>query len=608
MLIKKIYTLIFLFMMVWQSGLMAQTTDEQLADQYFIAGEFDKAAVLYSKLYDKFPNASHYKQYYQSLLALKQYDDAEKLVKKQQKKNANDLTLYVDMGNVFLLQQNTDAATKQFNTAIDNIYADEFQVSKLANAFINLNQNQLAVETYLKGKKVFNDDSKFNYELAQQYQLMNKTADAVSSFLDILKYHTQAVTFVENQLQDFLTEPVYQTELQVQLLKRLQKETDNQDYSELLIWQFIQRKDFASAFIQVKALDKRNKENGQRIFQFAQTAFNEAYYDVAVDAYNFIIADKGKNSPLYIAAKSNLLLTQQTKIKVTNNFSTADLLSLESNYKSYLQELGWNNYTLATIRNYASLEANYFFRLDTAISILNQALTKIPDGNKELLGYCKLDMGDDLLMQGNIWDATLTYSQVDLDFGDAVIGEEARYKNAKWAYYTAQFDLAQSELKVLKSATSELVANDALALSVFITDNLGLDTTPIPMTMFAKADLLIFQNKLDDAMQALTILNNIYPNGFLADDILFTQAKIYLLKHDYVNAAALFEKVDEQYSVDLLGDDALFQLATLYDQYLNNPDKASELYKLILTKYKGSIYVVEARKRFRELRGDDLNN
>ena len=587
---------------------MAQTTDEQLADQYFADGDFDKAVLIYSKLYDKQPNTNHYKPYYQTLLALKQYEDASKLVKKQQKKNLQDLTLYVDLGHVYALQQNSTAADKQFQTAIDNVYADDYQTNKLANAFINLNLNQNAIEVYLKGKKVFNDESKYNFELAQQYQLMNNIISAVSSYLDILKYHSQTTTFVENQLQDELTDKTYQTELQTQLLKRMQKETDNADYAELLIWQYIQRKDFASAYVQVKALDKRNKENGQRIFQFAQAAFTEGYYDVAIEAYNFLITDKGKNSPLYVASKSNLLLTQKTKITTGQIFTPADLQSLEINYKNYLQELGWNNYTLSTIRDYAELEAKYFFRLDSAIQIVGSALEKIPNGDVTLLGYFKLDLGDYQLMSGNVWDATLTYSQVDLAFGDAPIGEEARFKNAMWAYYSGQFDLAQSELEVLKGATSELVANDAIALSVFITENLGMDTTPIPMTMYAKAQLEIFQNKLDDAFQSLTILNNIYPDGFLADDILFAKANIYLKKHDYESAATLFEQVDDKYSVDLLGDDALFALANLYDKYLNNTQKAGDLYKLILTKYKGSIYVVEARKRFRDLRGDDLSN
>ena len=603
LLLQKLLWMMFLIVPVIA---YSQTTDEQLADQYFADGDFDKAAVIYSKLYDKQPTNKHYKEYYQTLLALKHYDDAEKLVKKQQKKNINDLTLFVDLGHIYLLQQNTSAADKQFQNAIDNEYADEGQVNKLANAFIAINKNQLAISAYLKGKKVFNDDSKFNYELAQQYQLMSDVTDAVSSYLDILKYHSQPVVFVENQLQDFLSDKTYQTELQVQLLKRIQKETDNADYAELLIWQFIQRKDFASAYIQVKALDKRNHEGGQRIFEFAQSAYTEGYYDVAIDAYNYLITEKGKNSPLYVAAKSNLLLTQQTKISVDPNYSQTDLLSLETNYKSYISELGWSNYTLSTIRDYASLEAKYFHRLDTAINIINKVLTTIPAGDKETLGYCKLDLGDYQLMHGDIWDATLTYGQVDLDFGDAVIGEEARYRNAKWAYFTGDFDLAQSEMDVLKSATSELVSNDAIALSVFITDNLGLDTTPIPMQMFAAADLDVYQNKLDDALQQLTVLGNIYPKGFLADDILFAKANIYLQKHDYQTAADLFKQVDDQYSTDLLGDDALFQLAQLYDLYLHNTDKASELYKQILTKYKGSIYVIEARKRFRELRGDDL--
>jgi TolA-binding protein len=169
------------------------------------------------------------------------------------------------------------------------------------------------------------------------------------------------------------------------------------------------------------------------------------------------------------------------------------------------------------------------------------------------------------------------------------------------------FDWSQTQLDILKASTSELVANDAIALSVFITDNMGMDTTPEPMKIYARADLLIFQNKTDEAIKSLDSLAIIYPDHSLNDDVLFEKGRIYLSERKYSEAAELFDMIDENYSFDILGDDAMFQLAELYQNYLNDNSKAMELYKEILTKYKGSIYTVEARKRFRALRGDQLN-
>jgi len=59
--------------------------------------------------------------------------------------------------------------------------------------------------------------------------------------------------------------------------------------------------------------------------------------------------------------------------------------------------------------------------------------------------------------------------------------------------------------------------------------------------------------------------------------------------------------------LDILADNATFQLADLYENILGDTTKAQELYEKVLLEYPGSLFVVEARKRFRRLRGDDIN-
>ncbi len=258
------------------------------------------------------------------------------------------------------------------------------------------------------------------------------------------------------------------------------------------------------------------------------------------------------------------------------------------------------------MRDFANPEAKYLHNIDKAISIAQEALN-IPTNEKKLTGYLKLDLGDYNLIKNEVWEATLLYSQVDKSFKEDELGEEARFKNAQLSFYMGDFPWSQAQLDILKGSTSELVANDALALSVFMTDNMGLDTTTVPMEMYSRAELLLFQNKFAAALTTLDSVTTLFPQNSLADDVLFAKGRIYLAKQDYAAAAALFEQVDENYSTDLLADDALFQLAELYENYLHDHDKAMELYKNILLKYKGSIYVVEARKRFRELRGDVVN-
>ena len=226
---------------------------------------------------------------------------------------------------------------------------------------------------------------------------------------------------------------------------------------------------------------------------------------------------------------------------------------------------------------------------------------------KDLLGNCKLDLGDYYLVSGDVWESTLLYSQVDKTFKDGPLGELARFKNAKLSYFKGEFDWSQAQLNILKAATSELIANDALDLSIFILDNLGLDSTLTPMQMYSKAELLSFQNKHDVALKVLDSIITFFPGHPLEDDIYFVKAKTYLRKMKFDQAIEYLDRILNEYPGEILGDDANFLLAEVYQYQKKDLDKARNLYERIILEYKGSLYSVEARKRYRKLRGDNLN-
>ena len=603
-------TIFYLLLSVCPLTMHAQPSqDVQLADQYFNNGEYDKASSIYEKLWNKNPGSGQfYQNYLKCLTEQKQYDEAEKVVRKQIKKFPDDFSLYVDLGQMYHLAGDEKNATAQYEAAIDHISPNMPQVTKLANRFLSAGKTDYAIRSYQKARKIFNAEGSdlFLTDIAGLYTKNGDVSNAVKTYLDVIETDPNQKEYVQGRLQPLLENNEYSKELQSELYKRIQKKPDMEQLSDLLVWYFIQKKDFASAFLQVKAVDKRNKESGQRIFQFAQSASDEGNYDAALMAYRYLITEKGKNSMLYMPARAGELTTEKTKITIQLKYTPEELKALEAKYESYLAEFGKSPQTINIIRDYATLESKFLHNIDKAIAILQEAIA-INSNDKKLNGYLKLDLGDDQLIKGQVWDAMLLYGQVDKAFKDEPIGEEARYKNARLSFYMGDFDWSQTQLDVLKSATTELVANDALALSVFITDNMGLDTTPEPMKIYSRADLLIFQNRFDEAVRTLDTLTNQYPNHTLADDVLFEKGRIYLSQQRFADAAAMFDKIDENYSFDLLGDDALFQLADLEQNYLGNKDKAMELYKQILTKYKGSIYTVEARKRYRELRGDEVN-
>ncbi len=577
--------------------------DLRLAQQYTRQGEYEKAASIYERLYDQNPKSSmYYRQYYNSLLAIKDFVRAEELVKKQLKQDKADPSLYVDLGLLLKNQNKVEEGEGEFDKALK--MAKDNQINGLASTFITSGEYNYAIKTYLKARELTKDDKLYAKEIAQQYMQVGDSKNAISSYLDYASIQPEHIQIIYNELIRFTTKEDDIEELQRQLYGRIQSNNEQIVYTEILIWAFYQQKDFEQAFIQVKALDKRLNEDGKRVLELARKARTEKQYETAIGAYEYIIA-KGETNPLYLRTREELLSCRNEKI-VNADYTTEDLRGLETDYLEFLRLFGKNANTISAIRDLGALYAYYLNEPNNAITLLDEALkmSSVSSYNRALT---KLDLGDYYLMIGEIWDSTLFYSQVDKDFKDDILGEEARYKNAKLSYFNGDFEWAQAQLNVLKASTSELIANDALKLSVFITDNLGMDTSAVPMQMYARADLLILQNRFTDAIKTLDSINVIFPQHALNDDILYTRSQLAKQQRKYTESAQYLEGILESYATDILADDALFALAELNELQFGKKDKAMEHYQNLLIKYPGSLYVVEARKRYRKLRGDLVN-
>jgi TolA-binding protein len=257
------------------------------------------------------------------------------------------------------------------------------------------------------------------------------------------------------------------------------------------------------------------------------------------------------------------------------------------------------------IIEYAKFEALYLNNLDKAISILEEV--KVYAGLKPaIVSNIKLDLGDYYLIKNDIWEATLLYSQVDKAYKEGLLGERARYRNALLSYYRGDFEWAQQQFDILKSATSKLISNDAIDMSVFITDNLGLDTTAVPLQLYAESELLLYQNKFEETFAKLDQIIKEFPEHGLKDDILYLKARIYSKRKRYSDAILYYTQIIENHKEEIRCDNAIWELAELYQFNLKQLDKAQVLYEQLFLEFSNSTFAVEARKRYRELRGDTL--
>ncbi len=586
----------------------AQTsTDEQLALQFYQNKEFDKALDYYEKLYNKKSPQQFYTPYLNCLLEIKDFKKAEKIVKKQIRQNPENPEIMVDLGTVYTRAEEPDKAKTAWEQTIKSIKQDE-QIFAVAKAFIAILQYDYAITTYLKGRKISQNDYSYGFELADVYVLKGDKMAMINEYLDVLETQDSYLQSVQNSLQTSFGNDadMKQNELlKTELLKRIAKHPDKTILSELLIWMQIQQRDFEGAFIQAKALDKRKKEEGDRLMNLAKLCTQNENYGVAVKAYEYVIL-KGPGNYFYTNARMELLDVSYQKIVLKGNYTIIDLNDLENNYQITIAELGKSASTIPLLKMLAHLQAFYLNKPNDAIALLEESIA-LPQLSPLIQAECKLELADILLMTGDVWEASLRYSQVEKSFKHDAIGQEAKFRVAKISYYTGDFMWAQAQLDVLKGATSKLIANDAMDLSLLISDALAIDTNEAPLTMFAFADMLAFQNKDKLAKMTLDSINILFPNHALADDILYKKAQIELKHANYTAAAAYYDTIVKNYGNDILGDDALFKLADLNENQFKNLDKAKELYQELLIKYPGSLYVVEARKRFRKLRGDEIN-
>lgn len=599
----SIFTLLIYFDAAGQN----QNQERQLADQYLNNAEYEKAAQLYDKLMDRDPFGT-YPQYLRCLLAMKDFETAEKLVRRVIKKQPDFPSYLVDLGFVYSSMGDKEKAAQQYDKALKIIKADQGQITALANAFQLRHETDYALQVYLEGKKLLKGVYSFYFETAEIYYQKGDFMKMTDEYLNSVAENPMLQQNVLNILQSRIgydPDNIKSELLRTALLRRIQRNPDQTEFSEMLIWLFIQQKDFESAFIQAKAVDKREREDTGRIFNIGTMAVSNKNFDAALKCFQFVI-DKGPNNVNYISARMEYLNTLNRKVTEGNSYTNDDLFKLETDYKSALVELGKNSKTASLVRGLAHLHAFYLDQPDSAISELEDAIV-FPGISKTTQADCKLELGDVYLFTGNVWDSDLLFKQVEKDFKNDPLAQEAKFRGARLDYFRGDFIWAQAQLDVLKSATSQLIANDALALSLLISDNMGLDSTTDALLLFSRADLLIYRNKTNDAMATLDTLIRDYSGHSLMDDAWYKQATIMEKKRNWAAVDSLYEKIISHDSSSIIADDALFNQASLYDFKLNNKSKAMELYEKLLVNYPGSLYVVEARKRYRTLRGDAIN-
>jgi tetratricopeptide (TPR) repeat protein len=598
----KRYYCLFLLVIVGCTKLFAQATDLMLAKQYSNNGEPDKALEIYARLY-KQSNESYYSYYVASLISVKKFEEAESITKKIMRQHPTDRKYSITLGSIYTQQGDTIKANGIYDGLLKALPADQTEIAMLATQFYQGGNNNYAIKTFLQGRKNLKNDNLYANELITLYRNKRDKVSLVNELLNFLPLNSEYLNQAENTLATLFDGEADYEMLKMALLQKIQKNPQQTIYVNLLTWQYMQQKDYDQALNQALALSRRTNDDGSNVFDLCNTLVINGAYDAAIRGFEYLTG-KGKQHPFYITAKIQLIDTKNLRI-TSGKYVQADLVSLEQDYFDLLTEFGKTPSTVFAVQKLANLQAFKLHKTAEALKLLDEG-TRIPGVSPQTLAAVKVDLGDVYLLDNQPWEATLLYSQVEKDFMNTAISQDAKLKNAKLAYYIGDFVWAKGQLDVLKAATTQLIANDALNLSLLITDNLAIDSAGNALKIYARADKMIFAEQPEKAVLILDSIDVKYPGNALGTDILMAKSRILLQQKDYKGAIVLLKKITEQ-STDLWADDAVYMLGDIYENNLDDKEQAKTYYQKIITDYPGSLWINDARKRFRFLRGDKLD-
>nr|WP_042296097.1 tetratricopeptide repeat protein [Nonlabens ulvanivorans] len=588
--------LLILFILLYSSFGFAQ--NPRLAENYMDQGEYGKALKIYNKIYEE--NKRNINNLYKVIdihQQLEQYQQVDSLINDAEKFMRNNKSLTIERGYNLTLQGKDSLAGPYYNEAIAIIDSLPNYTYQIANRFERRNLLDEAIIAYEKGM-IANPNANFKIQLANLYGQQGNLEKMFDQYIDLIEsnvsYRGRAQAIFFRYITD---DPDNEGNrlLRKSLLLRL-REKQNPIYNQLLSWLFIQQKDFKKAFLQEKAIYVRTKESTVELQELAVTAIEEKDLDAAKEILEYLVLESQVSSTRYIA--ESLL----AKIKADNAIAS-DYVTVKSNYEQLLTKYGRDGQTFMLQLDYADFLTFKASEPEIAVTILteleNKRLSKFQKAEVKML------LADILVLQEQFNRALILYSQVQTDLPNDELAQEAQYRVARTSYYQGDFPWSLTQLKVLRSATSKLIANDAMELSLTISDHSLEDTTFVALKAFAKADLKQYQNKRLEAISLYDQLLQNHKGDPIEDEALLNQASLYEIEGNLEAAKNNYQTIIDNFADGILADDAFYKLALLYEEKFDNPNKAQALYERIIYDYADSIHFVDARRRYRRLRGDE---
>ncbi|WP_299619727.1 tetratricopeptide repeat protein [uncultured Tenacibaculum sp.] len=590
----KIRLLLFI-LLVNSSFIIAQSNNFALAENYFRNNEFEKATQILEVLVKKSPyNTTYIKRLISCYQETDKFDTADKLLTQKLTQRPNLTFLNVILGYNYERQQQKDKADKYYKKALKSISNDAGYGGTIARLFKDYNKLDLAIEAYKKALSL-NQNLQYEFQIAQIYGEKGDFELMFQEYVNLLDKRENYLSTIKSFSARYITDDS-ENENNVLFKKALLRKSASNPkniWNDLLSWLFITQKEYGKAFIQNKALYQRDNDKLIKIYDLGEIAFENKDYETAKKCFDFTIERSTYPEDKFSAILMNLRIAIATQAE-----------DIESQFNLVFNEYGINKNTFSIQVAYADYLTFTKNQPEEAKKVLERALDF--SENRYQKASVKLKLADVLVYQNTFNKALIYFSQIQTQFRDHQLGQKARFKVAQTSYFKGDFKWSKAQLKVLKGSTSQLIANDAADLFLIISDNQPKDSLPSGLASYAKADLLSYQNKNDEAMVVLDGVISQFKGQPIEDEALFKKAKLFTKKKKFDEAILTYARIIDIDQKGILADDVYYNIAELYKNELNNPEKAKEYYQKIIFDYPSSIYLVDARNKFRKLRGDTL--
>lgn len=583
---------------------LQQQQDYQLANEYLSSEKTEEGIKIMEELIEDEFNDNFYQILLKAYASIGETKKQEKLIKKAIKKSDERFNYVIDLGSFYLSVNEPTKAEKQFDKVLSNLSANNSEIQATAAYFSNIKQYDYSIKTYQKGRQLLKSKTAYTYELSYIYQILDKNEEIVNEYLVLLEENPLLLNQVEVNINNLFNRDKDNKlfkKLHETLLSKVKDNPKNQQLCRLYLWTLQKEGNYSLAFNQAKAIDKRfDNGNNSTMYSFASEAMNNKAYSIALKAYDYIIDKNNEDDVYHERSLISKMSCKYQEFKEKVSPTSKEIEALNNDYISTFKSLGMSSATAPLMQEYANVLAYDLHESQQAVDILDSLINMKSTSTKQR-ALAKIDRADIFLMEGDIWEASLTYSQVSKEMKNENEGSIAKYKNAMLSYYNGDFEWALSQFETLRASTSKLIANDAMEYSLLIKENMDEDSSYNALSYYSKADFMIFQNKYQEAEHNLDIIETAYLYHPIFDELIYKKGEIAYKQKDYQKADSLFKTVLMKYPEEIVADDAVWALAQMYENVFKQDAQALEYYQKIILDYPSSLYVSQARKKNEEL-------